>query len=82
MNPLIIPLIGPIINGLVSLFAKPKEFAKESVTTKTTKAGAAIAIGTLGAVGAVQTEEQAITAFVGGVLSIALMLYKKHKAEK
>ena len=80
MAPALIPLIGPIINGIVSLFTKPKEFAKESVATKTTKTGAAIAVGTLGALGVVQTEEQAITAIVGGVLSIALMLYKEHKA--
>ena len=43
MAPALIPLIGPIINGIVSLFTKPKEFAKESVATKTTKTGAAIA---------------------------------------
>ena len=79
MNPLLIPLIGPIMNGLVSLFTKPKDFVKESVKTKTTAIGAVVAGGALTAV---QTEEQAITAIVGGVLSIALMLYKEHKAEK
>ena len=79
MNPLIIPLIGPIMNGLVSLFTKPKEFVKESAKTKTTVAGAVIAAGTIAAP---QTEEQVVTTIIGSLISLALMLYKEHKAEE
>jgi len=79
MSPLLIPLIGPIINGIISLITKPKNFVKETVKTKTTGVGVLVAGGALTAA---QTEEQAVTAIVGGVLSIALMLYKKHKAEE
>lgn len=76
MNTALIPLIGPIINGAISLFAGPKKFVKETAKTKTTAAGALVAGVTLAAP---QTEEQAITAIVGGVLSLCLMLYKEHK---
>lgn len=72
MSPALIPLIGPIINGVVELFNDPKSLVKD--TPKTTSAGAA---GIVATITLAQTEEQAITAIVSGILSICLILYKK-----
>lgn len=74
MSPLLIPLIGPIFNGVVELFSDPKEFAKETAKTKTTALGSA---GVVSTIALAQTEEQAITAIVSGIVSLCLILYKK-----
>jgi methylmalonyl-CoA mutase cobalamin-binding subunit len=79
MSPLLIPLIGPIMNGLISLVKDPGEFAKDSVRTKTTKTAVAVAGAGVVAIPSVQTEDQAITAIITGLATIALALYKKHK---
>jgi len=78
MSPLLIPLIGPIINGVTELFSDPKKFVAETAKTKTS--GAAILTASTG-LALTQTEDQAIASIVSGVISFLLILYKKRSHE-
>lgn len=78
MSPALIPLIGPIINGVTELFSDPVKFTAETAKTKTSGVGAA---GLVTAITLAQTEEQAVTAIVSGVVSFLLILYKEKKAQ-
>ncbi len=78
MSPALIPLIGPIINGVTELFSDPVKFTAETAKTKTSGLGA---VGIVSTIAIAQTEEQAITAIVSGVVSFLLILYKKKKAQ-
>lgn len=78
MSPALIPLIGPVINGITELFSDPVKFTAETAKTKTSGLGAA---GLVTTVAIAQTEEQALTAIASGIVSFLLILYKKKKAQ-
>ena len=77
MSPLLIPLIGPVINGIVELVSDPKKFTAETVKTKTTAIAPLAATASLALA---QTEDQAIASIISGVISLALFFYKKKTA--
>ena len=79
MNPLLIPLIGPVIEGAIDLIKRKPE-AKENLTSTTSKIGYGVATAATSIM--VNTDlsvEQLVTGLVGYAVSLCLVLYKERK---